>query len=73
MAPRAGAGAQSLFTPLASTPDELLAVILVDSSLLALVDYVQIISCSAHSKGNIQDFGERFGEITFECGDNIIS
>lgn len=38
-------GTYSLLTPLASTPDELLAVILFGSSVPGLMDYVQIISC----------------------------
>lgn len=43
----------SLFTPLAGTPDELLAALLLASSLPGLKDYVQIIGCSTNSKGNI--------------------
>ena len=52
-------GTHSLFILLASTPDGLLAVIHLDSSLPGLMDYVQIIGCSVDGKGHIQDF-ERF-------------
>lgn len=57
----------SLFTPLASTPDEPLAGLLLASSLLGLKDYVKIISCSANSAGDIQDVGEGLGVIVFYC------
>lgn len=48
-------GTHSLFTPLASTPDELLAVIFLGSSLSALMDNAQIIRII------------RIWEIIFKC------
>ncbi len=54
-------GTHSLFTPLASTPDELLAVILSGSSVPALMDYVQINGRPTDSERNGEDFGEEVG------------